>query len=343
MNGRERILASVNGERMDRTALWPFVMAFSAKYANIPYREFATDYRKLGQAQIRTADDFGLDAVTVDSDAYREASAFGAELIFPENDLPIMVRPAIEDKGKFLFRKPVIADSPRLVDKIEGVRYLKEHYQGEKAVVGWIEGPLQSAGMLYQMDEFMVDLFEEQEFVGELLEMITEFEVEFAMEQIKAGADIIAVGDAMASLVSPDIYQRLIFPHIKKMVDILHSRSRVKLKYHICGESRHLLPYVVEIGFDIINIDYKMDVEEAFRMTRDRICIKGNINPVAVLKDGTREQVAEEAEKLLALGNPRFILSAGCEVPRDTPIENFRAMCEAVDRASIHREKGEHK
>lgn len=330
MNGRERIMAAIDGKQKDRIALWPFVMAFSAKYAGVSYSEFATNYKKLAQAQIKTADDFGLDAVTMDSDAYREASAFGAVLRFPENDLPILEQAAITDKNKFKFKKPDIYNCSRLVDKIKGVEYLHNYYQGEKAVVGWIEGPLQSTGLLYHMDEFMMDLFEEDDFVMELLAMVTEFEIEFALEQAKAGADIIAIGDAMASLVSPTIYKTHILPHIKRVVNGIREKSQVKLKYHICGDARHLLPFAEEIGFDIVNIDYKIDMKEAFEITHNKIGIKGNINPVAVLKDGTQEMIISEVHKLMELQNPRFILSAGCEVPRDTPVNNFRAMCEAV-------------
>ena len=45
MNGRERVLAAIEGRERDHVPFWPFVMAFSAKYAGIPYSQFATDYR----------------------------------------------------------------------------------------------------------------------------------------------------------------------------------------------------------------------------------------------------------------------------------------------------------
>ena len=330
MSGRERIMAAIAGKQSDRVALWPFVMAFSAKYAQIPYSAFATDYKMLAKAQIATADYFGLDAVTVDSDAYREATAFGAVLDFPEDDLPVMVKHAITDQDKFDFMKPDIGASLRLVDKIEGVRFLSNHYQGEKAVVGWIEAPLQSAGMLYNMDDFMIDLLEGEEFILRLLDLVTEFEIEFALEQAWAGADIIGIGDAMASLVSANLYQEKIMPCLKRVVQAIHANSAAKVKYHMCGDSKHLLPYVTDIGFDIINIDYKINMAEAFKITNDEICIKGNINPVTILRPETETQIAAEVIKLLDLQKPNFILSAGCEIARDTPVKNFKAFCNAV-------------
>lgn len=59
-----------------------------------------------------------------------------------------------------------------------------------------IEAPLQNAGIMYDLNEFMMDFYEEPEFIKELLEFSTELGVKFALEQAKAGADIIGIGDA---------------------------------------------------------------------------------------------------------------------------------------------------
>ena len=328
MNGRERIFAAIEGRERDHTPFWPFVMAFAAKYAGIPYREFATDYRRLGEAQIRTAEAFDLDVVTMDSDAYREASAFGAVLEFPEDGLPVLKQRAVVDKKSFPMKKPDIGGSKRLVDKIEGVRYLKERCGQDRAVSGWIEAPFQSCGVLCQMDAFLVDVLEEDSFVRELLELVTEFEIEFALEQARAGADIMGIGDAMASLVSAEVYEEQIFPWTKRVVDGIREKSSVKLKYHVCGYSRQILPFVEKLGVDVVNIDYKVDVEEAFALTGGRLAIKGNLDPVAVLKDGTEEQVRAAVREMAPFASRPYILSPGCEVPRDTPWENLRAMSE---------------
>lgn len=330
MTSKERIFNAIEGKSVDYTPVWPFVMAFSAKYAGIPYSKFATDGNMLAKAQIKTADDFGLDAVVADSDAYREASACGAVLEFPEDDVPKVIKQAIEDKSKFNFKIPNIQNSERLLDKIQCIYQLKEYYKNEKAVVGWIESPLQSAGTMYDLNEFMMDLYEEPEFIKELLDFSSELGIEFALEQVNAGADIIGLGDAMASMVSPSIYETYIFPYTQKVVDEIRKKSNVKLKYHICGDAKHILPYAKKIGFDIINIDYKIDAKEAFDIVCDEICIKGNIDPVSILKDSTPEIIKIEVLKLLELKQPKFILSAGCEVPRDTPHENLKALVESV-------------
>lgn len=326
MNSYERVMNSIEGKAVDHVAVAPFVMAFSAKFAGIPYGLFASNYKYLAEAQIKTCEYFCFDAVTVDSDAYREASALGAVVQFPQDELPVITQHAISDKAKFAFSIPDIGACPRLVDKIQGVAYLKNYYKNDKAIIGWVESPFQSAGTLYDISEFMMDIYEEPGFIKELLDFTAELGVAFALEQAAAGADIIGVGDAMASMISPEIYKSIVLPYTKKLVDGIRKKSMVKLKYHMCGNSKHLLPFIKEIGFDIINIDHKTDMQEAYSIIGDTACIKGNIDPVSVLKDGTPEMVAYEVQKLMDLNQPRFILSAGCEVARDTPHEALHTL-----------------
>lgn len=325
MTGYERIMAAIAGESVDQTPVWPFVMMFAARHSGTPYGKFASDFHAMAESLIRTAEDFELDAIAVDSDAYREASACGAVLEYPEDGLPVVRKHAIEDKASFRFPYLRIEDCPRLVDKIEGVRMVKSHFGKEKAVCGWVEAPLQCAGTLYGMEDYMSDICEEPEFVQDLLEYVTELDIRFARAQIEAGADLIGIGDAMASLVSPRIYEEYFLPYTKRLVQEIRKGNNVKLKYHICGNSKHLLQYAEEIGFDLVNIDYLVDYPSAIEMVHRNVCIKGNINPVDLLK-GTPEEIEAAAHQLLSVGYPRFILSAGCEVGRDTPEENLHAL-----------------
>jgi len=325
MKGLERIKNAVRGDPVDQVPVWPFCMTFSAKYAGVPYRLFATDYKKHVEAQIRVADVFGFDGVTIDSDSYREASACGGEVVFPENDLPVMKTPAVQKAGEFDFKMPDIYSAPRIVDKIEGVRLCKEHYGDEKAVCGWIESPFQSAGTFYDLNSFMLDVAIEPDFISELMDFTLELGVKFARAQIEAGADIMGIGDAMASLISADMYKELVLPRTIKMVEGLKGRGAL-LKYHICGDATHILPFALDAGFDIVNIDHKVDLAGAIEVAADRICIKGNVDPVTVLLSGSVEDVRNSCREILAIAPRKFILSPGCEVPRDTPHENLHEM-----------------
>ncbi len=77
-----------------------------------------------------------------------------------------------------------------------------------------------------------------------------------------AGADIIGVGDAAASLVGPRIYKEFVWPWEKKLVDAIHANGG-KVRLHICGNTRRILSSMAELGCDIVDIDFLVPLEEA--------------------------------------------------------------------------------
>ena len=77
MNGYERIMNAIEGKPADMVPVWPFVMTFAARYTHTPYSLFASDYHYISESLIKVAEDFSLDAVTVDSDAYQRHRSRG--------------------------------------------------------------------------------------------------------------------------------------------------------------------------------------------------------------------------------------------------------------------------
>ena len=84
----------------------------------------------------------------------------------------------------------------------------------------------------------------------------------FGAAQIDAGADIIGVGDAAASLVGSRIYKVLIWPWEKRLVDAIHAKG-AKVRLHICGNTRRILGSIVEFGCDSVDIYFPVPLELA--------------------------------------------------------------------------------
>ena len=78
-----------------------------------------------------------------------------------------------------------------------------------------------------------------------------------------------------------------------------------------------------------MDCDHMVSLEKAARILPENCSISGNIDPVAVLR-GNRESIFAEVRRLVGIPN-RNIIAAGCEIPRDTPLENVRYMAEAVE------------
>ena len=310
---------------MDKIPNMNIVMGLVAKCAGVSYREYVQDYRKLVEGNLICAERFGLDAVSVISDPMREASAFGAVLHFPEEGVPYSKPALLEDAMDLSWVKIVDPlESPRTLDRLKGVELLHQKVKNDYPLIGWVEGVLAETADLRGVNELMIDLTDEDDTLHELMDLIYAQQCRFASEQIKAGADVIGVGNAVASLIGPSLYEQHALSYDKNLVQFIQSQG-AKVKLHICGNIAPLLPLLKQVAPDILDIDWMVDFHEAARIfqgTATRVC--GNMDPVAVLLQGDAALVESKVKECAAIEN--VFVAAGCEVPAATPEENLLLM-----------------
>ncbi len=328
MNGRERVLAMIEGREVDRTPFMPITMMFAADLIGVRYRDYASDYRVLAEGQLRVAEEFGADHVSCISDPAREPADLGAEIEWFDDQPPANdeSRALLRDKTKLACLKPPDPlGGGRMHDRVKAAALLKERVAGEKIVEGWVEGPCAEAADLRGINALMTDFLDDPEFVRDLFEFVVEMELAFARAQVEAGAEIIGVGDAAASLVGPRIYEEFVWPYERKLVDGIHAMG-ARVRLHICGRTRRIFPGMGRLGCAIVDLDSMAPVAEARRVMGPEQVLAGNIDPVAVLRNGTPESVAAAMAECRAQAGARYIAGAGCEVVRDTPHAHVRAM-----------------
>ncbi len=330
MTPKTRLLNRLEGKEIDRIPNLSIVMQFAAAYTNIKYGDFCRDYRCLVEAQSKTAQDFGIDILSTMSDAYREAYDYGAAVRFVEDDLPICEGAFLqgpEDIVKLKAWNPL--DSVRMLDRIRAVELFHQQSGKDYPILGWVEGPWAEFTDLTTLTEGMMLLYDEPEFTKEAMTRITQQAISCALEQIKAGADIIGIGDAAASLVSEEIYREFILPLETELVQAIHLAGG-KTKLHICGDINHLLPAMLESKSDIIDIDYMVDMAGAITTAKGQASICGNINPVDIILQSSPERIQREVQACASISDNKSIVSSGCEVPRNTPPENLKAVIGAL-------------
>ncbi|MBM3748622.1 MAG: uroporphyrinogen decarboxylase, partial [Acidobacteria bacterium] len=215
----------------------------------------------------------------------------------------------------------------RMGDRVQGVALLKQRLGAQKIVEGWVEGPCALGADLRGINTLMLDLVDDPDFVRDLFEFCVRMELEFARAQLEAGADLIGVGDAAASLVGPRLYEQLVWPFERKLVDGLHALG-ARVRLHICGKTRRLFPGMGKLGAEIVDLDWLGPLDEARRVMGSLQVLLGNIDPVEVLRNGTPESVTAAIGECHRQAGSRYIVGAGCEVVRDTPEENLRALCD---------------
>jgi len=330
MTGRERILAVLAGEKADNLPCMPITMTFAGDVLGVKYGQYVRDYRIMADAQIKTAETFGFDYVSTISDPTREASDLGAKIEWYE-DRP----PAINEEQALFADKSVLAqmkipDSTaggRMEDRVKGVALLRERAGMDLFVEGWVEGPCAESADLRGISRLMIDFSDDPEFVRDLFEFTLRRAIDFAAAQIDAGADLIGIGDAAASLVGPRIYREFVLPCEKRLVDAIHNQGG-KVRLHICGNPRRIVEGMAELNCEMVDIDYPVAMDQARLLAGPYQVLAGNLDPVRDVRNGSPEAISLSLARLQEQAGPHWIVAAGCEIVRDTPHENVRAMVE---------------
>ncbi len=330
LNGRERILAQMDGTPIDCLPLMPITMMFAADRAGVRYGDYARDHRILVEAQMRVAEEFDFDYVSAISDPAREAADCGAMIEYFDQQPPAIVESQALLADKTTLAKLKVPDplgGGRMHDRVRAAALFKARVGRDKLIEGWIEGPVAEAADLRGINAIMLDFFDDPVFVRDLFEFVVEMELRFARAQFEAGADLIGIGDAAASLVGPQIYEEFVWPYEKKLVDGVRAMG-ARTRLHICGNTNDLCGGMGRLGCDIVDLDYPVPLSHAREAMGPNQVLLGNIDPVAALRNSTPESVYKAIEECHRQAGPRYIVGAGCEVPRDTPAGNVRAMTE---------------
>ena len=330
MNPYERMTARLAGDPVDRPPNFDIFMTFAARRTGKPLKEYYIDHRVLVEANMTMIENFDIDLVQAISDPYRETADFGAEIEFPENDMPMSMIPLIqepEDIKKLV--KPGPYTGKRMSDRLEAIRLFREQVGDEYPIMGWVEGALAEATDLRNINYLMMDVIHRPEWVEELCEICVEVAIDFARAQIEAGADIIGLGDAVGSLVNPKMYRRFALPYEQCIFEAVHEMGALA-RLHICGNTNKIIDAMVESGADIIDLDYMVDMEAAATDYGDQVSFCGNFDPVTVLLQGSPEKVYDATTHCLEIGGTRAFSAAGCEAPMWTPDENLRAQSQAL-------------
>jgi MtaA/CmuA family methyltransferase len=327
----ERVRRRLHGEPVDRPPNLDIYMQRAAHHVDRVLSRYYLDHRVLVEANLAVLEAFDLDIVQAISDPYREASDLGLEVEWPADSLPIrraILLRAPEDAIRLQLVAP--EDGRRMSDRLNAVRVLRERVGDDVPVMGWVEGAFALASVLRGDTNLLLDIHDRPEWLKELLDRLVEVGVAFARAQVAAGAHIVGLGDSMGSLVSPKQYREFVLPYEQRVFAAVKEAGAIP-RLHICGNTSHIVADMAQSGARIVDLDWMVDLRRAagvFGLQGPAPC--GNFDPVAVMLQGTPEDVEAAVRACAAAGGPRHFSAAGCEVPDRTPDTNLLAHARAL-------------
>lgn len=260
-----------------------------------------------------------------------EAEAFGAKVMYSEDEVPTMHGALIETEEQADALEVPQVGAGRTGECVKGIREAAQRIT-DRPVLAGIIGPYSLAGRLLDMTEIMILCYEEPDMVQTVLEKVTDFLVEYAKAFKEAGANGVLMAEPAAGLLSPSLIEEFSTPYVQKIRDTVEDDNFLVM-YHNCGNVEPLLPQICQVNASSYSFGNAIDIEKALQvLPADRLVI-GNIDPAGTLRNGTPDMVREETRALLERCSkyPNFVIASGCDVPPQTPFENMDAFFETVE------------
>jgi uroporphyrinogen decarboxylase len=321
----------------------PLVGIHSAQIAAVDIHRALADGTMMAEAALSALDQYGYDGVLPFMDLTLEAEALGCEVQYHQETVPSIKKVLSRDlESHDLIRISSIEESPRVSEYLRAVEILRERTDPSKTLVGsYATGPFTLAGQIMGMETIFEGMILTPDLFHAVLKktlVITTEVVGFFAEQ---GADMVIILDPMASpdLISPSHFDLFARPYLEKTV--AQNDKDVLLVLHICGDTTNILSPMVQCGFDGISIDSKVDMGYAAQILGDNGILMGNVDPVSTLLNGTPDDVYQESVACIEDSSEAqyFVLSSGCEVPKNTSQRNIREMVTVARQYGIDRRK----
>ena len=330
MTSRERVLAALAGEPVDRTPVCNPTNVATVELMDLVEAPFP-DANRNPELNARLAacgyTELGFDAIAPYFTIIQESSALGCEMQWEQKDNWPTVR-----MSKPIWRGPedvqIPADFLEHQDTraiIRSIELLRAEFGDQVAIVGKTMGPWTLAYHVFGVEPFLLMSIDDPEMTLDALHRLKEISVLFGEAQIAAGADVLTFPDhATGDLVSGEYYRRFLLEIHQEMAE----RLPVPLILHICGGTLDRLDYIAQSGMAAFHFDSKNDQAEAMAIADGRIKLVGNINnPVTLYSKGPAE-VREEVYRCLDAGVQ--MVAPECAIPLATRLENLLEIPRAV-------------
>jgi len=275
------------------------------------------------------------DAAFMMMDLSVEANALGLQVRFPIHESStVEYHPVrrVEDLDKF--RCINILQDSRIQSYIKTVEMMRMGLPDEVLVGAYIIGPVTLAGLLGGAEQAAMDSVIDPDKLDALCRFCTRIIKDYARALINAGADLLCILEPTAVILGPPQFEQFSATYVRHIIES-YKYAGVDTIYHICGNTMHLIEAMAQSGVAAISLDSPqtgVDMVRAARLAGPDVVVMGNINPTAVMKDGSPDGVRRACTDLLEQMRevPNFILSTGCDLPPGVPLENMHALMQAA-------------
>jgi uroporphyrinogen decarboxylase len=329
MSGKELLFSVLRHEEAPAVPWVPFAGVHAGKLKGYTGRQILTDGDKLLEALLAVNQVYAPDGQPVLFDLQIEAEILGCKLLWADYAPPAVASHPLADLLEVPTTLPEKTDG-RLSLVLDVMRQMKVRVGAETALYGLVTGPFTLASHLRGTDIFL-DSVDHEDFLHELMAYAACVCQRMSDLYIDAGMDVIAVVDPVVSQVSARYFKSFLADDFTKVFDHIRQRG-VFSSFFVCGDATKNIEVMCQTVPDSISIDENIDMVAAKAITDHyNITLGGNIPLTTRMLLGNQQDNMQYVVELLdKVSHRNLVISPGCDMPYDVPLENTIAVMQAV-------------
>lgn len=283
------------------------------------------------EVTVASARRIGADAAIVFADILLPLVPMGVGLHFEAGEGPCIERPVRDAAAVAALQEVDVRDALAFVG--ESVRLCHAELGDALPVIGF-------AGAPFTVGSYAIEGGSSRTFVTtktfmyaqpaawhDLMTRLVTVTIEYLRMQIDNGAAAVQLFDSWVGCLSPADYERYALPYVRRIVDAIRPSAPI---VYFGTMTSGLLPQMRATGADVIGLDWRVDIKDAWDTLGSDVAVQGNLDPVRLL--GDMQGVRDAAREILARVGPRpgHIFNLGHGVLPTTPVDNVLALIEAV-------------
>ncbi|HJZ47946.1 MAG TPA: uroporphyrinogen decarboxylase [Roseiflexaceae bacterium] len=364
----DRFLRACRREEVDRTPVWFMRQAgrYMPEYRAVRERHSLLEIVKTPELAVEVTlqpiHAFALDAAIMFADLLPPLEGMGLRLSYEQGEGPVIHNPLRSLADIEALRVPDPRESVSYT--LDAIRLAKGELEGRVPLIGFAGAPFTLASYAiegggsrdYRRTKQL--MHREPAAWRTLMSKLAAMVGDFALAQLAAGADAVQIFDSWAGTLSPDDYAEYVLPYVHQCIATIKSSQQSASKLtdatpslptgdwrlpsapiiYFGTDMSGMLPQLRQTGADVIGIDWRIQLDNAWAQLGPGLAVQGNLDPMTLFAPWPRLEQRAAAILDRAAGRPGHIFNLGHGILTETPVENVRRLAEFVHEYTVDKQ-----
>jgi uroporphyrinogen decarboxylase len=306
--------------------------ALRKKYS---FLEMCKNPELAAQVTLQPIDKFKLDAAIIFSDILIPLEPMGVEFEFAKGEGPVFHHPLKERKEVEKLR--IIEPEEDVSFLMKAIQIVRKELEGKIPLIGFCGAPFTLASYIIEgghSKNYILTkglMYQEHPTWDVLMGKLSEVLIRYLNAQIRSGVQALQLFDSWVGCLSPTDYEEYVLPYSKKVINGVDKNVPL---IHFATSSSTLLGLMKQAGGDVIGVDWRVDIGEAWARLGYDVAIQGNLDPVILF--GSVDLIEKEVKRILhrVKGQLGHIFNLGHGILPNTPVDHVAALVNMVHEYS---------